>query len=160
MPRPLTPQEQAHARAIWPRMNVAAVVVTGNATKQYNCLAWTLGSSASWLWPWGQRIVTKAEFDVLYATFGFFPAANGPVAVFGHNLNDMTHGSISGPGHGTRWESKCGQWLRIQHGLGEMQGGVLYGNVLGFYARSGPRARNENRPSAGARAMKPAKLTK
>lgn len=48
----------------------------------------------------------------------------------------MTHGSITGPGHGPRWESKCGAWLRIQHGLGELEGGSLYGNVLGFYARA------------------------
>ena len=48
----------------------------------------------------------------------------------------MTHGSISGPEYGPRWESKCGAWLRIQHGLGEMESGILYGNVHGFYRRS------------------------
>ena len=47
----------------------------------------------------------------------------------------MTHGSISGPGHGPRWESKCGSDLRIQHGLGELEGSS-YGRVLAFYARS------------------------
>ena len=47
----------------------------------------------------------------------------------------MTHGSISGPGHGPRWESKCGGDLRIQHALNELIGG-LYGRVLAFYNKS------------------------
>jgi hypothetical protein len=36
--------------------------------------------------------------------------------------------------HGPRWESKCGSDLRIQHGLGELEGSS-YGRVLAFYAR-------------------------
>jgi len=47
----------------------------------------------------------------------------------------MTHGSISGPGHGPRWESKCGRDLRIQHGLDELVGSS-YGRVLAFYRRA------------------------
>jgi hypothetical protein len=47
----------------------------------------------------------------------------------------MTHGSISGPGHGPRWESKCGGDLRIQHALGELSGSS-YGRVTAFYTRS------------------------
>jgi hypothetical protein len=66
----------------------------------------------------------------------------------------MTHGCISGPIHGRRWENKCGVWLRIQHGLAEMEGGTLYGMVLGFYAKT---SRQKN---PGIKSMKPAKLTK
>lgn len=47
----------------------------------------------------------------------------------------MKHGSISGPGHGPRWESKCGPDLRIQHGLAELVGST-YGRVLAFYRKS------------------------
>jgi hypothetical protein len=46
----------------------------------------------------------------------------------------MTHGSVSGPGHGPRWESKCGGDLRIQHGLNELVG-ASYGRVIAFYTR-------------------------
>jgi hypothetical protein len=46
----------------------------------------------------------------------------------------MTHGCISGPGHGPRWESKCGGDLRIQHALGEATG-ASYGRVVAFYTR-------------------------
>jgi len=136
--RPLTPNEKTQARQVWPRLNVDAVVVTDEATNRYNCLAWTLGITTSWVWPWGSRNATKSEFDALYRSYGFNPAGSGSIAGFGLNLNSMTHGSITGPGHGPRWESKCGAWLRIQHGLGELEGGSQYGNVLGFYARAKP----------------------
>jgi hypothetical protein len=47
----------------------------------------------------------------------------------------MTHGCVSGSGHGPRWESKCGRDLRIQHGLNELVGST-YGRVVAFYLRS------------------------
>ncbi|MHB1423753.1 MAG: DUF7689 domain-containing protein [Gemmataceae bacterium] len=136
MTRSLTPQVKIHARQIWPRMNVDAVVVADEATNRYNCLSWTLGITTHWVWPWGSRNPTKAEFDALYHSYGFSPCGAGTIASFGLDLHSMTHGSISGPEHGPQWESKCGAWLRIQHGLGEMEGGSLYGNVLGFYSRA------------------------
>jgi hypothetical protein len=134
--RSLTGQEKVHAGQIWPRINVDAVIVTDEPTNRYNCVAWTLGISTTWIWPWGLRNPTKAEFDALYVSYGFSPGGSGDIAAFGLNLQSMTHGSISGPEHGPRWESKCGAWLRIQHGLGEMEGGNLYGNVLGYYSRA------------------------
>lgn len=117
-------------------MNVVAVVVSDEPTRQYNCLAWSLGISTTWLWPWGQRNATKTEFDELYASFGFLPASTGTIAAFGFDLDNMTHACVCGPGHGPRWESKCGAWIRLQHGLTEMEGGVLYGSVLGFYNKA------------------------
>ncbi|MBW3597651.1 MAG: hypothetical protein KY475_10285 [Planctomycetes bacterium] len=47
----------------------------------------------------------------------------------------MTHGSVTGPGHGLRWESKCGSDLRIQHGLNELVSSS-YGRVLAFCRKS------------------------
>jgi hypothetical protein len=140
LPRALTGPEQTQARSYWPRMAVANVVVTDEPTERYNCLAWTLGITTSWIWPWGSRPATKAEFDALYRSYGFSPATAGPIAAFGLSQVAMQHGSISGPGHGPRWESKAGNWLRIQHGLAEMEGGTVYGDVRGFYSRSNLRA--------------------
>jgi hypothetical protein len=75
----------------------------------YNCISWTVGVTGRWLWP-GSAI---ANFDTFYRGFGFVRAADGPIAAWGHSSASMTHGSISGPGHGPRWESKCGPDLRI-----------------------------------------------
>ena len=71
---------------------------------------------------------------MFYRGYGFVRSTNGPIAAWGHSTTSMTHGSISGPGHGPRWESKCGGDLRIQHGLNELVGSS-YGRVLAFYRR-------------------------
>jgi len=47
----------------------------------------------------------------------------------------MKHGSVSGPHHGPRWESKCGWSLRIQHDLNELESPDSYGKVVAFYER-------------------------
>jgi hypothetical protein len=92
MSRSLTPQEKVLARAIGPRMNVDSIVVTDEATQRYNCLAWTLGITTSWIWPWGDRDATKAEFDSFYLGQGFSPSGSGEVAALGIDSRSMTHG--------------------------------------------------------------------
>ena len=138
MARPMTPAEKTAYSAAFPALNVNNAVVTGEATPVYNCLAWTLGITNAWVWP-GKN---EADFDRLYNGAGFVRAANGPIAAWGYSAGEMTHGSISGPGHGPRWESKCGQGLRFQHGLTELETapnvGAKYGKVRYFYA---PRRR-------------------
>ncbi len=133
MARFLSSHEKGQAIRLWPNMDVNAVIVTDEATRRYNCVAWTLGVTTAWIWPWGSRNPTKVEFDAFYQVYGFSPAATGAIAAFGVDLDTMTHVSISGPDHGPCWESKAGAWLRIQHGLQEMEGGSLYGDVLVYY---------------------------
>lgn len=159
MNRSLTPQETSHALSLWPNMNAGAVVVTDNATPRYNCLAWTLGVTTAWIWPWATAYATKLEFDVFYRSRGFTPAAFGPIAVFGISLIEMTHGALCDPKFDPRWESKCGTWLRIQHGLAEMEGGS-YGNVLGFYARTDDDMIDAPTVVEGAVSMKTQKLSR
>lgn len=130
MPRPMTLGEKQRFRAYFPSLNVDAAVVTGESTIAYNCIAWTVGVTNRWLWP-GPSI---QQFDTFYRRLGFVRVSNGPIAVWGQSTSNMTHGSISGQGHGPRWESKCGHDLRIQHGLGELAGST-YGRVLAFYGR-------------------------
>ncbi|HEV2804457.1 MAG TPA: hypothetical protein VGW57_05925 [Chthoniobacterales bacterium] len=127
----MTPQEKVQFRSWFPNLNVDAAVVTGEATPVYNCISWTVGVTDRWLWPGG----TMVNFDTFYRGFGFVRGANGPVAAWGRSTTDMTHGSVSGPGHGPRWESKCGASLRIQHGLNELVSNA-YGHVLAFYTSS------------------------
>src|SRR6059036_2192500 len=97
MARPLTAKERTMASLMWPNMTVSGVVVTDEATPVYNCLAWTLGITTTWLWPWPPGDVTKGEFDTLYGSYGFAPSATGPIAVFGTSPASMKHGSVSGP---------------------------------------------------------------
>lgn len=127
----MTPAEKQRFRGYFPSLNVDAAVVTGEATNVYNCISWTVNVTDRWLWPGA----TIQHFDTFYRGFGYSRAGNGPVAAWGHSTSNMTHGCISGPGHGPRWESKCGSDLRIQHGLNELVG-ASYGRVVAFYTRS------------------------
>jgi hypothetical protein len=132
MARPMTAAEKQRFRGYFPSLNVDQAVVTGEVSAVYNCISWTVGVTNRWLWP-GSAIT---DFDTFYRGFGFVRAGDGPIAAWGHSTSNMTHGSISGPGHGPRWESKCGGDLRIQHGLNELVGSS-YGRVVAFYRRSG-----------------------
>ena len=131
MARSLTSTEKVRFRGYFPSLDVDRAVVTGEVSGVYNCIAWTVGVTNRWLWP-GSSL---ASFDTFYRGFGYVRANGGPIAVWGHSTLKMKHGSISGTGHGPRWESKCGPDLRIQHGLGELVGST-YGRVVAFYRRS------------------------
>lgn len=131
MARPMTPAEKQRFRGYFPSLDVDRAVVTGKISSVYNCVSWTVGLTDRWLWPGG----AIANFDTLYRGFGYVRANDGPLAAWGLSTSNMTHGSISGPGHGPRWESKCGGDLRIQHGLNELAGSG-YGRVLAFYRKS------------------------
>lgn len=131
MARPMTAAERRRFKHLFPNLNVRAAVVTDNATPAYNCISWTVGITNRWIWP-GNSL---AYFDTFYQGFGLTRSGSGPIAAWGHSTANMTHGSISGPGHGPRWESKCGGDLRIQHGLNELVGSS-YGRVLAFYHKS------------------------
>ncbi|MBY0524778.1 MAG: hypothetical protein K2R98_15340 [Gemmataceae bacterium] len=128
MTRPMTPAEKTRFKASFPGLDVDRAIVTDEISTVYNCIAWTVDITTRWLWPGG----TLANFDTFYRRFGFVRAGDGPIAAWGHSTANMTHGSVSGPGHGPRWESKCGGDLRIQHGLGELVGSS-YGRVVAFY---------------------------
>lgn len=131
MNRAMTAAEQQRFQGYFPNLNVSQALVTDNASWAYNCIAWTVGITNRWLWP-GSSL---AHFDTFYRGYGYVRSGNGPITAWGHSTSGMTHGSVSGPGHGPRWESKCGGDLRIQHGLNELSGG-LYGRVLAFYTKA------------------------
>jgi hypothetical protein len=127
----MTPAEKKRFRGYFPSLNVDTTVVTGEVSRVYNCISWTVDVTDRWLWP-GSDI---SNFDTFYQGFGFVRANDGPIAAWGHATTRMTHGSVSGPSHGPRWESKCGPDLRIQHGLDELAGST-YGRVITFYRRN------------------------
>jgi hypothetical protein len=127
----MTSAEKQRFRGLFPNLNVDRAVVSGEVSTVYNCIAWTVGFVDRWLWPGG----SLAHFDTFYQGFGFVRASDGTIAAWGHSSSNLTHGSVSGPGHGLRWESKCGGDLRIQHGLDELVGSS-YGRVVAFYRKS------------------------
>ena len=115
-------------------MAVDKVLVSGEQSVKYNGLAWTLGYSDRWIWPWGHKAVTQEDFERFYREHGNYPIPVGKLSGLGTDEGGLKHGSISGPGYGSRWESKCGQWLRIRHDLEEMEDGT-YGKIRGYFAK-------------------------
>ncbi len=133
--RPMTKDEKVRFHEYFPVLDVDKAVVTDEATPQYNCIAWSGGITDQWVWP-PQMYPNLSEdkaFDKFYASRGFVRAEKGELARWS-NDQGITHGSISGPGHGPRWESKCGGEARIQHGFDELQG-EIYGKPDTFYTK-------------------------
>ena len=130
MRRKMTAVEKKRFKRYFPNLDVGRAIVSGGRTRKYNCISWTIGVTTGWIWP-GSSI---QDFDKFYASHGCTRSPDGPIAIWGHHPSSITHGCISGPDHGPRWESKCGEDLRIQHGLNELVGDS-YGRVLTFYNR-------------------------
>jgi hypothetical protein len=136
-PRPMTDDEKPNFKEYFPNLDVDKAVVSGPATPEYNCISWTVGETHQWFWPPSMYPGLKEEdaFDKFYGSYGLHQAAQGEVARWRNN-EGLTHGCISGPEHGPRWESKCGQDLKIQHDLEELDG-EIYGKPDAFYTRKG-----------------------
>ena len=149
VPRPMSDDEKADFHSWFPKLDVDKAVVTAEATPRYNCISWSSGNSKSWDWPpnmYPDQGPVEA-FSTYYTERGFTPisaedaAALPPgskeLVAYWEDPNGPTHGSVSGPTHGDRWESKCGQAARIQH---ERDGLVsdVYGEIKGYWLKTGP----------------------
>ena len=136
--RPMTSSEKYRFKQYFPKLDTDKAVVSGPATPVYNCIAWTAGVTDQWCWPPSMYPgVSELEaFDKFYASYGLTPAPEGGEVARWRNAAGLTHGSISGPGHGDRWESKCGQDLQIQHGKNELEG-EIYGWIDSYYTKTG-----------------------
>ncbi len=139
-PRHFTDEEKKLFKEIFPDLDVDKTVVTAPATMDYNCISWTVGETKQWFWPpkmYYWRHPDQSAFDLFYEKNGFVRAEKGEIAVWG-KLDGylLTHGCVSGPGHGPSWESKCGDLAQIQHELSELEGNI-YGKPVSFYTRAG-----------------------
>jgi hypothetical protein len=64
MPRPPTPKELADLVSSYPNLDKDSVVVLGEFTENYNCIAWSLGINYTWINP----PPALNDFHELYAT--------------------------------------------------------------------------------------------
>lgn len=44
----------------------------------YNCLAYVLGATTTWIWPWGSRDATLSEMTTVLTEFGYVTRNPGP----------------------------------------------------------------------------------
>lgn len=145
-PRPMTDDEKQDFKSWFPNLDVEKATVSAEATPQYNCISWTTGNTESWDWPpmMYPDMSPQGAFAQYYTERGFAPISDDQAAQIGHDRelvaywedpNGPTHGSVSGPSHGERWESKCGQAARIQHGRDELVSNV-YGQIRGYWLKT------------------------
>jgi hypothetical protein len=76
MTRLMKPTEKQRFRGYFPNLDVDQVIVSGEVSPVYNCIAWTIGFTDRWLWPGG----SVADFDTFYKGFGFIRSSDGPIA--------------------------------------------------------------------------------
>lgn len=146
-PRPMNPSEKQMFKSWFPALDVDAAQVTAPATPRYNCISWTTGNTKSWDWPPSMypNATPQQAFVEYYTERGFSPIPPEDAATIGKDKelvaywedpNGPTHGSVAGSSHGERWESKCGQAARIQHGRDELESEV-YGKIAGYWVKTG-----------------------
>ena len=135
-PRRLSPRERTDYLGYFPHLDTASVWVTDSSinTRNYNCIAWSVGSTTSWYNP----ETTKAAQDAFYLKWGFAPANDGPVLLWmawERGALRPSHAAAAYPAGNGRWESKCGPGLRLVHDTDDLRGGD-YGTPLHRYDRT------------------------
>lgn len=148
LPRPMTDEEKTDFKTWFPNLDVDKSMVTAEATPRYNCISWTTGNTKSWDWPPSMypKETPVGAFEKYYTSRGFSKVSAEDAATIGKDKelvaywedpNGPTHGSVQGPSHGDRWESKCGQAARITHERDELVSDV-YGSIKGYWIKTGP----------------------
>ncbi|MFA4015675.1 MAG: hypothetical protein RUDDFDWM_000767, partial [Candidatus Fervidibacterota bacterium] len=131
--------------------------ITGEATKLYNCFAWSVGITDEWIWlevdrKWGNPrngIIEVADFDAFYQAFGYEHTTNineaeiilyrDPFKAELINPAGITHAARRrrcncGCGRWMMFESKCGELEKIEHRHNQLDEGY-YGVPFRYYKR-------------------------
>ncbi|KAI0554289.1 hypothetical protein F4679DRAFT_527813 [Xylaria curta] len=103
---------------------------TGQATRTYNCIAWSLENTSQWINPPHD----STDFKKLYEACGYVECSRDEAEVDGYwGYNEdlkrdvMTHGARQDNG---KWSSKCGSLIRMSHPRFGLEGDGGYGKVV------------------------------
>jgi len=119
----------------------SSYAVIGHATKDYNCIAWSLGVTTKWVWPG----TATDDFDKLDGQYGFrrmtkldFSVQKGveKIVLYGKKVDGkmtMTHQARQMK-DGT-WTSKLGEMGLIRHASPDSLDGPDYGYPVAVYYR-------------------------
>lgn len=141
VPRRPTASEWSSLKAGFPNLVESDVWITGEETKTYNCIAFSMGYTDRWIDPDSPL----AAFQVQYQHYGFAVAgySGGTVDGWGEPASGpgmgktMNHGSklSQDPQFSGLWESKLGPQWRITHGRDQLTG-TTYGNILTSFTKT------------------------
>ncbi len=117
----------------------------GNATGQYNCLAYVLDNYSSWIWPWsGPNNPTASDVNIYLRQKGF--GYGEPMGSYYGDFSIISYGTESSIGHfgriadtvnGVQYSNaKWGKLERLQHvGWSPYKSSSTYGDAYQKYAR-------------------------
>jgi len=131
---PLSDAEWAALTGAFPNLIRCHTCKEAPATGVYNCMAWTLGITTAWVWAAadgnGDGSITTTEATAYYTAQGI---AAGTIAYYGTGVGNVVHVAkkSGGPGADCQASSKLGSSVRISHNLNELEGGAVYGNIVG-----------------------------
>lgn len=133
-PRELTASERSYLSQHFPSLNLNLVKVTAESSSQYNCIAYSMGLTNTWINPEADLSNLMLQYYYAHICYGApynyidcnLLASDADVDAWGTSYTSMCHASKNY--NGILWESKLGEYLRITH---ERQGfnGSLYGYV-------------------------------
>lgn len=132
-------------RSFFPNLPANNSFKSGYATKNYNCISWSVERTDYWEWPldYGSSYYNSnplVAFDNFYSAYGYTRAGataeNAGVALWALN-GAFTHASITKNSnttkpHGFDWESKCGALERVMHTRDALNGND-YGKIAYYY---------------------------
>ena len=139
-PRRPTDDEWNEISGLFPSLYRPDCWITGEPTKAYNCIAFSIGSTNRWIKPDSPL----ADFQKQYNGFGYQPVVTSTATVDGWGIAPdgakMTHGSRKAVDPGFRalglWESKCGSMWQLTHGRKGLNSPTVYGQVLTSFLKS------------------------
>ncbi len=137
--------ERNDAKSTFPSLVHCEWSITAEATPVYNCIAWSVGETTAWYNPddidsaFGDNDGTleTSDMDAFYlAKKGWTPTATGAsdaeAMYFSGYHGAKKKGCACGDGKWVMFESKCGQWIRMEHVWNQLNG-ALYGTPTRFY---------------------------
>ena len=132
--RPPTAEEKARLESRHPNLaKTRDWRVTGEYCTSYNCIAWSVGVTDEFLWPFDD----EEAYDHFYEGYGYVRVEDeetADIAMWVSPSGDAVHAARRVAGGW--WESKIGKTERILHRLDDLDGS--YGRVFKFYRRGAP----------------------
>ena len=126
----LTEDEKYHLLRVYPKIELDLVKVTDNETRNYNCIAWSLGLDDRWVNPLGS-IESMVEYYKMYGC--------EETTIVSEQKIDLWATVDLKPRHGSKffktergesiWESKQGESKRITHNRQGVENGT-YGIIV------------------------------
>lgn len=129
----------------FPALAKGGFQITSPVDKRYNCIAFAVGDTANWWWPFPvdvpevfwptgvPRAETLAAFRAAFATLGYSECASEEaeagfekIALFAIDQGVPAHAARQQPGG--RWTSELGEREDITHDLRDLEG-LTYGKV-------------------------------